>query len=70
MSTNPLDTSDHYVPHEPREVAAALRDMADGESDYLGRLLMVAAHHIDAFASHKSCTDSNHLAAASKIAAG
>jgi hypothetical protein len=44
--------------------------MADGESDYLGRLLMVAAHHIDAFASHKSCTDSNHLAAASKIAAG
>lgn len=49
MSNDPLDTSDLGVPTDPREVAQALREVADSEGDYLGRLLMVAACHIEAF---------------------
>lgn len=70
MASNPLDTCDYEVPLAPLEVALALREMADGESDYLGRLLMVAAHHVEAFAGTREATDPTHLAEARRIATG
>lgn len=67
VSNDPLDTTDYRVPTDPSEVAQALREMADGEDDYLGRLLMVAAHHIEAFANEPSSRSSHHLDGAKKL---
>ena len=49
MNRDPLGTTDWEVPTRPPEVVAALRDMADGDDDYTGRLLMVAALYVEAF---------------------
>lgn len=68
MSNDPLDTTGYTVPTDPSEVAEALREMADGEGDYLGKLLMVAAHHIDAFSKEPSSRSTHHLAEAKKLA--
>jgi len=68
MSTNPLDTTDYKVPSDPADVAIALREMADGEDDYLGRLLKVAAHHLVLFAAMPAAKDRKHLQTAKKIA--
>lgn len=68
MGHDPLDTTGYKVPSDPLAVADALRHMADGEGDYLGRLLMVAAHHIELFAKHPSSRSSDHLNGARALA--
>ena len=68
MTSDPLDTTDYEVPTDPAAVASALRDMADGDEDYLGRLLMVAALHVDAFSRSYAASDAGHLAEARRLA--